>query len=147
VKIEAYLKESPLFSLYVAHDQVLRDFQLKLAREEVHFIQALIVTGLFFEDQPVRPSALAEILCCSRSNISHAVRDLERRGWVERGMKKDDARAYLLTLTRGGKRQAARLIKILDATQDLLEDVGGKELNSKLRTFVREYRSRLVLPR
>jgi len=70
MKIEAYLKESPLFSLYVAHEQVLRDFQAQLAVEEVHFIQALIVTGLFFEEKPVRPSALSETLHCSRSNIS-----------------------------------------------------------------------------
>ena len=68
------------------------------------------------------------------------MRDLERRGWVERAITKEDARAYLLTLSRLGKRHASRLIKIFDSTQKQLEDAGGRELVIDIRRFVKTYR-------
>ena len=140
MRIEKFLSTSPLFSLYNAYDEVLRDFQEKLRAEDVHFIQALIVTGLFFEERPVRPSELAETLKSSRSNISHAVRDLEKKGLVERTTNASDHRAYFLTLTRTGKRRASKLIRIFDTTQDQIEAAGGRDLNPELKRFVATYK-------
>jgi DNA-binding MarR family transcriptional regulator len=139
MRIDKFLTTSPLFSLYVAYDQVLRDFQDRLKSEDLHFIQALIVTGLFFEGQAVQPSELAATLKCSRSNISHAIRDLEKKGLLERATKSSDARAYYISLTKSGKKKASRLIKIFDSTQDQMEAAGGRDLNSDLKRFLETY--------
>jgi DNA-binding MarR family transcriptional regulator len=136
MRIQTFLKTSPVFAIYTAYDRVVRRFQERLAEEDLHLIQALIVTGIFFEGRPVRPSELAETLGCTRSNISHAIRSLEKAGLIERELHRGDARAYLLTLTRAGRRKAPRLIKIFDSTQTELESSGGKELNSELARFL-----------
>lgn len=141
MRIEKFLETSPLFSLYVAYDQVLRDFQERLKREEVHFLQALIVTGIFFEERAVRPSELAATFKSSRSNISHAIRDLERKGVLERASQENDARGYRLSLSRGGKRKAARLAGIFDSIQNQIEAAGGRDLSPELRRFVKTYQS------
>jgi len=141
MRIEKFLASSPLFSLYQAYDQVLGDFQARLKAEGVHFLQALIVTGLFFEERPVRPGELAESLRSSRSNISHAIRGLERAGLIARESSTlhRDARAYYLTLTRAGRKKAGRLIKLLDSVQDQIEAAGGRDLTPELRRFVQTY--------
>lgn len=140
MRIQKFLSESPLFSLYVAYDQVLRDFQEKLAAENVHFIQALIITGLFFEDRAVRPSEFAHVLKVSRSNVSHALRDLEKKQIIDRSTDTKDARAYYISLTRAGKRMAPRLVKLFDLTQNEIETAGGKALNPQLKKFIETYR-------
>lgn len=141
MRIERFLATSPLFSLYVAYDQVLRDFQDQLKGEGVHFLQALIVTGLFFEERAVRPSELAGTLRSSRSNVSHALRDLERKGLVARATHEGDARAYAITLTKAGRKRAARLIQIFDSIQDQLEAAGEDGLIPRLRRFTEIYRA------
>jgi DNA-binding MarR family transcriptional regulator len=141
MRIEKFLGASPLFNLYSAYDQILGDFQKKLRREDVHFLQALIMTGIFFEERSVRPSELAKILRTTRPNVSHALRNLEKRGLVERRSSREDARAYLFDLTREGKKKVPRLIKIFDSTEDKIEKaLGGKEVNANLRHFVDAYK-------
>lgn len=141
MKLAKFLEVSPLFSLYTTYDQVIRDFQDKLKSEEIHFLQALILTGLFFESGAVRPSALADALKSTRSNISHALRDLEKKGLVERKTSEGDARAYFFDLTRTGKKKASRLIHVLDSVQEQLEIAGSVELNAHLNLFVKNYQN------
>ena len=136
MRIEKFLKTSPAFSLYVAYDRIVTALQTELSSEGLNFIQALILTGLFFEESPIRPSTLADTLGSTRSNVSHALKDLERKGLIERSLLKGDARAYLIALTRLGRRKAPRLIKIFDANQERLEKLGGKSLNNELVQFI-----------
>lgn len=141
MRIKKFLEASPLFNLYAAYDQVLGDFQKRLRREDVHFLQALILTGIFFEERAVRPSELATIFRSTRPNISHALRSLEKRGFVERNTSREDARAYLFNLTREGKKKVSRLIKIFDSTEEQIEQaLGGKKVNSNLCHFVEIYK-------
>lgn len=140
MRISKFLSEAPLFALYQAHDYILGDVQKRLAAEGVHFIQALILTGVFFEDRPVRPSELARVLQAQKSNISHALRSLERAGLLQRTTTETDARAYLFTLTREGKKRAHRLIKIFDSMQDALEaKLNTKRVNTTLQMLVQAY--------
>lgn len=139
MRIEKFLASSALFSLYQAYDQVLGDFQARLKAEGVHFLQALIVTGMFFEERPVRPGELAECLRSSPSNVSHAIRGLERSGLIDRATIKSDARAYALTLTRAGRKKAGRLIKLFDSVQDQIEAAGGDGLAPELTRFIMTY--------
>ena len=141
MRIEKFLASSPLFNLSVAYDEIIGDFQKRLLAEEVHFLQALILTGLFFEDKPVRPSQLASTFSATRSNMSHALRGLERKKFVERATSEKDARAYFFTLTKEGKKRVPKLIKIFDSTQDQIEAAfGGKDVNASLKLFRNAYR-------
>lgn len=121
MRIEKFLAASPLFALWATHTEVIGDFQKRLAGEGVHFIQALILTGLFFEERPVRPTELAKTLRTEKSTLSHALRSLEKAGWVERSLSDEDARAYFFSLTREGKKKVPRLIKLFDQVQDHIE--------------------------
>jgi DNA-binding MarR family transcriptional regulator len=122
MKIRRFLEQSPLFAIYSLHDTVVGQFQDRLKEEGIHFLQALIITGIFFEERAARPSAMAEILGCSRSNMSHALRDLERKALVERALVAGDARAYQFSLSREGKKLAQRLIRHFDLFEESLEN-------------------------
>src|SRR5271168_1477774 len=123
MRIQKFLDSSPLFNLSLAYDEIIGDFQVRLAKEEVHLLQALILTGLFFEEKPVRPTELAKTFSAAKSNMSHALRALERKGLVERKTAtEEDARAYFFSLTKEGKKKVPKLIKIFDSTQDQIEN-------------------------
>ena len=139
MRIKKFIETSAIFALCQTYDQVMGSFQKRLAVDGVHFVQALILTGLFFEDRPVQPSRLAENLKASRSNISHAIRDLERKSLIVRTTSPADARAYFIALTKAGRKLAPRLIKLLDTTQNQIEAAGGTEIVANLASLVKMY--------
>ena len=136
MKIQRFLQSSPLFALHRVYAQAIGDFQRTLSTEGVHFVEALILTGLFFEEASVRPSTLADTFACGRPNVSHAIRSLEASGWVERANHGSDARGYMISITRLGRKKAQKLIHLFDIEQARLESIGGDELNAALRKFL-----------
>lgn len=142
MRIQKFLDSSPLFNLSIAYDEIIGDFQKRLSAENVHFLQALTLTGLFFEERPVRPTELAKAFSSSKSNMSHALRDLEKKGLVERKISQGDARAYFFSLTKDGKKKVPKLVKIFDSTQDQIEKAfAGTKVNPALKLFRRIYRN------
>jgi len=140
MKIEKFLDASVVFNLFIAHDEVIGDIQSRLASDGLHLLEALIITGLFFEERQMRPSELATTFRASRSNMSHALRGLEKKGLIERKTSTEDARAYFFNLTKDGKKQAAKLIKVFDATQDHFDKAFvSKKINQSLRAFRKVY--------
>lgn len=135
MRITRFLESSPLFALSVTYDEIFGRLRSRLLKERVEFLEALIVTGLFFEDREVQPTELAKTFQCSKSRISHALRRLERKGLVERRTATQDARAYYFSLTKEGRRIAPRLIKFFDSTQAQIEKVGLHHLTPKLLAF------------
>ena len=130
-----------MFSLHRAYDEVILDFQRRLQEEGVHYIQALILTGIFFEERPVRPSELAKTLGSSRPNISHALRGLEKKGWITRGSSPLDARAYFFELTKEGRKKVPKLIKIFDRIEDRFDAwPEAKRLTHFLEALIKAYR-------
>ncbi len=140
MKINKFLDESPLFNLAIAYNEIIGDFQKQLSREDVHFIEALVITGLFFEDRPVRPTELANTFSVSKSNLSHSLRSLEKKKLLERKTTPEDARAYFFSLSKEGGKRAQRLIKLFDSTEDRLEKAfGGRKINPSLKLFRKVY--------
>lgn len=125
MKIQKFLSQSSLYVLYRGQTQVIEPFQLKLKKEGIHLLQGLILTALFFEDREVRPLELAQVLQVSKSNLSHSLRALEKRGWLKRSLHPQDARGYLFSLTAQGRKKALVLVKIFDKTESELEDSAG----------------------
>lgn len=127
MKIRKYLTQSPIFALYRAQNLVVERFQQKLKRNDVHLLQGLILTAIFFEDKEVRPIELQSVLKVEKSNLSHALRGLERKGLITRSMHLSDARGYLFSLTPAGRKSTLDLIKEFDKIQDQIEGKLGKK--------------------
>lgn len=135
-----FLEESPLFNLSVTYNEVIGDFQTRLSSEGVHFLESLILTSLFFEERPVRPTELARTFQATKSNMSHALRTLEKKGLIDRKTDDGDARAYFFSLTKEGRKRSQRLIKIFDTTENRLETAfGQRKINPHLKLFRKLY--------
>lgn len=127
MKIKSYLTQSPIFALYRAQNLIILRFQKKLKKHQVHLIQGLILTSMFFEDRDVRPLELQNVLRVEKSNLSHALRGLEKKKLIKRSMHPKDARGYLFQLTSSGKSTALDLIKDFDFIQNTFEEKLGQK--------------------
>lgn len=125
MKIEKFLSQSIVYTSYLSQTIILESFQQKLAAHSIHFLQALILTTLFFEDREVRPLELHQTFGVEKSNLSHSLRGLEKMGLVKRAMHATDARGYCFTLTAAGKKKSLLLIKEFDNFQDSIESSLG----------------------
>ncbi len=148
MKIKKFISQSAIFALYRGNALLIEPFQVRLANEGVHLLQGLILTSLFFEEREVRPFELANIFQVSKSNLSHALRSLEKQGWVRRTMHPEDARGYLFSLTAAGKRKALVLVKFFDEVEGEIDRSVGikatKDFVSTVNQFVISYRSKFI---
>ena len=128
MRINTFLKESPMFciTLMARHFDTLTSHLLQ--DDDLNFLEALVLSTLFFESPAaVKPSQLAETFGTTRGNISHCISSLEARGFVQRKIDPQDARAYHLTLKPQGKKAAVRVIGALDKVQRQFESQVGKD--------------------
>jgi DNA-binding MarR family transcriptional regulator len=134
MKIEAFLKESPLFEITWAARKFEAHLAGQLCGEKVNFLEALILISLLLERPlTVGPSQLAETFATSRGNVSHCISSLEAKGLVGRAIDPKDARAYRLSVKPPGKKAAMQLISSLDRMQKQFEKtVGINELRAAL---------------
>ncbi|MBT9332417.1 MarR family winged helix-turn-helix transcriptional regulator [Paracidobacterium acidisoli] len=134
MRIETFLKQSPMFCVGLA----ARRFDALTARildaDGLNFLEALILATLFFESPAVvKPSQLAETFGTTRGNVSHCISSLEAKGLVQRKIDPEDARAYHLALRPPGRKTAIRVIGALDKVQREFEnEVGRDTLQSAL---------------
>jgi len=127
MRINAYLKESPMFAVSRAARRFDALATRALAADELSFLEGLILAAIFFEaPRRIKPSELAETFGTTRANVSHIVSALEAKGLLLREIDASDARAYLLALKPSGRRCALRVIQIFDSLQDAFEKEAGK---------------------
>lgn len=137
MRIEAYLRESPMFTVKSA----ARHFDALAAEEfaidDLGFTAGLVLAAAFLEEpQPTRPSQLADTFGTTRGNVSHAVSSLEAKGLIQRKIDPLDARGYLLTLKPAGKKCAMRVVGAFDKMQrDFEKQVGKENLRNALRVI------------
>jgi DNA-binding MarR family transcriptional regulator len=137
MRIETFLKQSPMFCIALTARRFDTLTTHLLAADDLNFLEALIISTLFFESSAaVKPSQLAEIFGTTRGNVSHCISSLEAKGLVQRKIDPDDARAYHLTLKPQGRKTAIRVIGALDKVQREFENKVGKDaLQSALRVI------------
>ena len=137
MRIESFLKESPMFCVTLAARRFDHLATRLLRADGLNFLEALILSALFFESPlVVKPSALATTFGTTRSNVSHCVSSLEEKGLVQRRIDPEDARAYHLALKPQGKKVSIRVIGALDKLQRKFEhEVGKDALQSALRVI------------
>ena len=128
MRIESFLKESPMFCISLTARRFDALTVRLLEADDLNFLEALILAALFFEaPAAVRPSQLAETFGSTRGNVSHCISSLEAKGLVQRKIDPEDARAYHLMLKSQGRKTAVRVIGALDKVQREFENKVGKE--------------------
>ncbi len=126
MKIETFLRQSPMFEISWAGRKVESHLARQLSHREVNFLEALVLVSILFEKPlTVSPSRLAEAFSTTRSNISHCISSLEAKGLLGRTVDPRDARAYRLLLKPQGKKIAIELIRALDQMQTRFEKTIG----------------------
>jgi DNA-binding MarR family transcriptional regulator len=146
MRIDAFLKESPMFAVNRAARRFDSLATRALAADRLGFLEALVLTALFFEaPRPVKPSQLAETFSTTRGNLSHCVSSLEAKGLLSRKIDPNDARAYLLALKPLGKRCAVRVIAALDRMQKEFESEIGKAALAEMIRSLRKLEARAAV--
>jgi DNA-binding MarR family transcriptional regulator len=137
MRIETFLKESPMFCIALTARRFDALTTRLLEADDLNFLEALILSALFFESPTaVKPSHLAETFGTTRGNVSHCISSLEAKNLVQRKIDPEDARAYHLTLKPQGRKTAVRVIGALDKLQRAFEHKVGKDaLQSALRVL------------
>ena len=134
MRIEAYLRQSPIFQANRIARRMDASLNLVLQDEEVTLFEALVLAAIFFEKRgEIKPSALAEAFQMTRGNVSHCISSLEAKGLVQRQIDSEDARAVQLVLRSQGRKRAVRVVGILDRMQRRFEDgIGPARLQGML---------------
>lgn len=135
MRIDAYLRESPLFAVGRAARRLEAMARAALEIDELSLLEGLLLAAIFFEaPKPVKPSQLAEAFETTRGHVSQCVSSLEARGLLQRRIDPDDARAFLLILKPQGKRAALRVIAAFDRLQKQFEqELGKSDLKEMLK--------------
>ncbi len=127
MRIEAFLSESPMFTVKRAARRFDALASEAFSVDELGFMEGLLLAAIFFEaPRPIKPSHLAESFATTRGNVSHAISSLEAKGLVQRKIDPSDARGTLLALKPSGKKCALRVIAAFDKMQQKFEHKVGK---------------------
>jgi DNA-binding MarR family transcriptional regulator len=137
MRIDAFLRESPMFAVNRAARRFESLTAQVLAADNLGFLEGLVLAAVFFEaPRLIKPSQLAETFGTTRGNVSHCVSSLEAMGLIQRKIDPEDARAYQLTLKPQGKKCAVRVIGVFDKLQKEFErEVGKTALGEMLRNL------------
>jgi DNA-binding MarR family transcriptional regulator len=139
MRIEAFLKQSPVFQASRIARRMDASLNLLLQGEGVTAFEALVLAAIFFEKRgEIKPSALAETFQTTRGNVSHCISSLEAKGLVKRRIDAEDARALQLVLRPAGRKRAVRVVGILDRMQRHFEAKMGV---TKLETMLEHLHS------
>jgi DNA-binding MarR family transcriptional regulator len=143
MRIDAFLRESPMFAVNRAARRFESLASRVLAADSLGLLEALVLAALFFEaPRQVKPSQLAETFSTTRGNLSHCVSSLEAKGLLLRRIDPNDARAYLLSLKPLGRRCAMRVIAALDRMQKEFESEIGKAALAEMIRSIRRLEAR-----
>lgn len=129
MKIEKYLKDSPVFALYDASNALTSSLNSHLKKEEISFIQGLVLVAVLLDEKnQITPGEISKGLGISKTSLSQILSNLESRGFLKRIIKEDDARSLSLSLTSQGLKKANKIVKFLDSFElDLEKKVNLRE--------------------
>jgi DNA-binding MarR family transcriptional regulator len=139
MRIDAFLKESPMFVISRAARRFDALASEALAPDDLGFLEGLVLAAIYFEaPRLVNPSRLADTFGTTRSNVSHCVASLEAKGLLQRKIDPADARAYQLSLKPQGKKCALRVISAFEKLQRAFEkEIGKPAMSEMLKSILR----------
>ncbi len=138
MRIDAFLHESPMFTINRAARRFDSLAAHALASDGLGFLEGLVLAAVFFDEpECITPSQLAETFGTTRGNVSHCISSLEAKGFVQRVIDPADARSFLLALKPPGKKCALRVIRAFDKLQAQFETEVGKSALRDTLTIIR----------
>jgi DNA-binding MarR family transcriptional regulator len=139
MRIDAFLQESPMFTINRAARRFDSLAAHVLASDGLGFLEGLVLAAIFFDEPGMTtPSQLAETFGTTRGNVSHCISSLEAKGFLQRMIDPADARSYLLALKPQGKKCAQRVIRAFDQLQAKFENEVGKTVLRDTLTTIRK---------
>ena len=99
--------------------------ELKLTREQLR-----IIFLLSFK-QPVSPGEVAREFGVPKANVTTVINSLVNQGLIRRYENPDDRRSYLLSLTKDGEKQVAKLREFQSAKMKKIMETKRKEKQSQ----------------
>jgi DNA-binding MarR family transcriptional regulator len=115
------------------HERLLQAAGVRLDRGG-----ASLLHKLHLHKEPLRVTALADLLGIDAPTVTRKVQQLERDGLVIRHPDPDDGRATRIQLTPAGRRTFERVLKARRAwLDDLLKDWGDQDLADFARLLAR----------
>jgi DNA-binding MarR family transcriptional regulator len=139
MRINAFLQESPMFTINRAARRFDSLAASALASDGLGFLEGLVLAAIFFDEQELtKPSQLAETFGTTRGNVSHCISSLEAKGFLQRMIDPMDARSYLRALKPQGKKCALRVIRAFDKLQAEFEKEIGKSVLSDTLAVIRK---------
>lgn len=90
--------------------------------------------SLLRERGPLRPSDLANFLSLDISTVSRQLKQLEANGLVTRKVHEQDARAYLIMISKAGERVLDEIVKL---RQQTISEVVAEWPGSDVETLVK----------
>jgi DNA-binding MarR family transcriptional regulator len=139
MRIDAFLRESPLFAINRAARRFESLTAKALAADNLSFLEGLVLAAMFFEaPRTVKPSQFAEAFGTTRGNVSHCISSLEAKGLLQRRIDPEDARAYRLTLKPQGRKCALHVIGTFDKLQRACEQAIGKTALGEMLKDIRK---------
>lgn len=85
------------------HLEWKRYLQRRLSNHDITLKQFHVLNRLDRHDA-LHPMDLAESLYCDRPTVSTILRNMKKRGWVDRGIDPKDARYILVSITPAGRK-------------------------------------------
>jgi DNA-binding MarR family transcriptional regulator len=103
-----------------------RYLQRRLRKHGITLKQYYVLARLS-ENTSLQPMKLAELLYCDRPTVSIVIRNMRRKGWVDRSIDAGDARHIQVVITRAGREKLSAIRR---------DDVfAGSELAKPLEIF------------
>ena len=143
MKIEAYVEQSILLTVSKGYAVFWEHLESQLRSDSCSVLGAIVLIAIWSESRAVAPSELAKALGVGRSNISQALRKLERKRWISRKLSTVDARSYRISISPSGKQQALSYIGVINSIETRWEKTLGKrkakEIVEGLRCLVKHH--------
>ena len=133
MEILKFTEGSLLFQCIKSSQQLKKRLDNLMEELELTFNQALILIVIKSENKnKVSPSIIVDALTLPKSIVSQQLSILEEEKLLMRKVDLEDARKYVLSLTKKGKAKAQQSIKIIDSLDKELEEPFSKQEVSKL---------------
>ncbi len=118
MRFQQFMNSSSLMGLYKDYHQFFKELQKELKKNGVNLNESLILLALFFEgSKKVTPSNLSQSLYLTKDSVSHSLKSLVQKNYIEKELLMSDSRKTSLHLTIIGKKISTDLIKTFDSLE------------------------------
>ncbi len=133
MKIENYIKNSPVFSLIDLGRMTQNYINNDLKTLGLSYSQALILVSLFVENRDnIIVKELVEVFPFTKGAISQNLSILEEKKYIKRHSS-NDRRNTLLKVTSAGKKLAQEIMSLLESREQSFEKLLDQNLMNHLK--------------